>query len=69
MNYPKGLRIAAYLEGLGIIVLSFSLLASTPPTYMTTITVGSGLLALGLLCFLWNLRTSLKEPQQDTPPS
>lgn len=60
-SLPKKLRFFAFVEMAGIVILSLSLLASKPPTYLFTLMVGSGLLVVGFLGFLWFIRAALKE--------
>ena len=51
-HLPKWIKYAAMLEFLGLVLLGFSLWASTPIAYLATIGLGSGCLVLGGLCFL-----------------
>ena len=50
-HLPKWVR-GAVIFRIGVLLLALSLFASTPPTYLATIGLGSGALVLGVFCFL-----------------
>ena len=61
-DFPPLLKKSAIVLMLGIIILLFSLIAKTAVTYLITIGLGSGCLALGLLGYIIWFIKQLKEP-------